>query len=934
MEEDFETLFNELYGYQLEPGSEVLPPIAEYSMREDQYSKSKSHPRNSPRKPIRTRIEVQLEESKVADQHQLFAPKSLDSQNFGIPQKYLPPDIDIDAMVGMNEYKVYFPFEPYDVQRKLMKEVFKVLQGKESGLLESPTGTGKSLVALVSVLAFMLESKSNTDLKALYMSRTHSQLSQVVKELRKTAYKFSMAIMGSRDQLCVNSDLDSLKGPAKKQACRNLKVKIDWDEQDIDEDYPKRTSCSYYDNYSEKSDRIISTWENRIFDIEELIADAKSHGYCPYYLSKDQSDSANLILLPYDYVTARDIRSRHTELISKSILIIDEAHNVLEKLEDGANISISNFILDSAINELKSICKKIIKKQNSRQDNSSFLEESNSLISDFLLIKENIMNECKESINSEVHGSDKMMSIFKPFEKQNDPLTSKSISEFLLRLSRVLTKFSEDGNLIVEKLSLVYEELSNLFELRRKHELSLAALSSTESPFKHFKCKSKEEKNESQLQLMCINPEYSFKEIMDLQPHSVLFLSGTLSPFKFFELELNSKIPIQFEGDSVISDSQIYARVLTSINKLEMNFSYVTRKNEDLMNLVGKTMIDFLRVTPQGVLVFFQSYQSMNNIIDYWKRSQYLSSMNQLKKIYIEGKDVQRDLELFKERSKEGAVFMGVMGGKLSEGYDFTDHMARLVVLIGVPYPNIMDLKVKSKRAYLDNKRKEQKGDFLSSDEWYLGKAVRSTNQAIGRAIRHHMDFGAVVLIDKRFDNISIRKHLSKWVRSRISSTSNVVQLSQELSKFFFDNEFRKDFVNKVTVPSKENTLIKSNSVSYRDILTIADLFREEVSNVKEDFAEAPRLQIPEASEQLPENLIKPETDEPQPLLKKINISESPSQTKGCSICFVSGGEMCAGKCGHVACFSCWADQIAKSKSCFFCRRKITNKKQLLKLYL
>ena len=932
MEEDFQKVFDELYEFQLELTPERSSNAIEESILENPASKSKGFLRNTPRKLIRKRIEVQLEEAKVADQHKLFAPKSLDSQNFGIPQKHLPPETNLDHMADLNEYKVFFPFEPYDVQRKLMKEVFKVLQGKESGLLESPTGTGKSLVALVSVLSYMLENKSQRDLKALYMSRTHSQLSQVVKELRKTAYKFSMGIMGSRDQLCVNSELDSLKGPAKKQAC-HLRVKNIQIKQDIDQDNTKTLCCHYYDSYTENSNGIISIWEGRIFDIEELVADGKSNGYCPYFLSKDQSEFANLVLLPYDYVTAREIRFRNTDLISRSILIIDEAHNVLEKLEDGANISISNFNIDTAINELIKICQHF-KEINSHEVHSNFLKETDSLIADFVLMRETIINECKELISSEVHGSDKMMSIFRPFEKENDSLTSKSISQFLNRMSQALARCSDDPTLIVEKLSLVYEELSHLFELKRKHELSLAALSSTESPFKHFKCKSKEDKNEFQLQLMCINPEYSYKEILDLQPHSVLFLSGTLSPFKFFELELNSTIPIQFEGDSVISDSQIYARVLTSINKLEMNFSYVTRKNEELMNLVGRTLIDLLRVTPQGVLIFFQSYQSMNNITDHWKRSQQFSSMNNLKQIYIEGKDVQRDLELFKEKSKEGAIFMGVMGGKLSEGYDFTDHMARLVVLIGVPYPNIMDIKVKSKRAYLDNKRKEQRGDFLSSDEWYLGKAVRSTNQAIGRAIRHYMDFGAVVLIDKRFENVSIRKHLSKWVRSRIASTSNTIQLSQELSKFFIENEFRKDYVNKVIEVSKENTFIQSNSVSDFKPLTIEDLFGEEFSNVKEEIPETLRLQIPKTAEQLRENLMKPETNESQQLLKKINVSESPSETRGCLICFVSGGEMCAGKCGHVACLSCWTDQIAKSKCCFFCRRKITNKKQLLKLYL
>lgn len=42
----------------------------------------------------------------------------------------------------------------------------------------------------------------------IYASRTHTQIEQVMKELRKTAYKNCKAIvLGSRDLLCSNDEL-------------------------------------------------------------------------------------------------------------------------------------------------------------------------------------------------------------------------------------------------------------------------------------------------------------------------------------------------------------------------------------------------------------------------------------------------------------------------------------------------------------------------------------------------------------------------------------------------------------------------------------------------------------------------------------------------------------------------------------------------------
>ena len=51
---------------------------------------------------------------------------------------------------------VHFPFEtPYPCQENYIKSMVKALRRRENALLESPTGTGKTLCLLSAALGFL-----------------------------------------------------------------------------------------------------------------------------------------------------------------------------------------------------------------------------------------------------------------------------------------------------------------------------------------------------------------------------------------------------------------------------------------------------------------------------------------------------------------------------------------------------------------------------------------------------------------------------------------------------------------------------------------------------------------------------------------------------------------------------------------------------------
>ena len=60
------------------------------------------------------------------------------------------------------------------------------------------------------------------------------------------------------------------------------------------------------------------------------------------------------------------------------------------------------------------------------------------------------------------------------------------------------------------------------------------------------------------------------------------------------------------------------------------------------------------------------------------------------------------------------------------------------------------------------------KTHFLDGQGWYNQVASRAVNQAIGRVIRHKKDWGAIFLLDDRFQYDKQVSQLSSWVRPRL----------------------------------------------------------------------------------------------------------------------------------------------------------------------
>ena len=193
-------------------------------------------------------------------------------------------------------------------------------------------------------------------------------------------------------------------------------------------------------------------------------------------------------------------------------------------------------------------------------------------------------------------------------------------------------------------------------------------------------------------------------------------------------------------------------------------------------------LIDASKRIPGGVLVFFASYGALDAAVDVWRDRGLMLQLESVKPVFADGKKIVFDALIAKYRAAaskpRGAILLSVFRGKASEGIDFADDQARAVFCIGIPYPSTQDPKVLAKKEYQEYAEKS-----LSADDWYNLQAYRACNQSFGRVIRHKNDYGAIFLVDQRFEYASTKANLSHWVQEAVRDG-----LSLDKLEAFFKN--------------------------------------------------------------------------------------------------------------------------------------------------
>lgn len=595
---------------------------------------------------------------------------------------------------------------PYPVlregQEKLIEITKEVTKNNDVIFIEASTGIGKTVATLFGAFSSLKEGRID---RIFYLTAKNSGFINTIDtlmEFKKTGLRVTSTQITSKDKICINNN--------KKGKCNS-------------------EECPYTKGYYSKLQDVLKELivNENIFETENIIKIAKEKYMCPFELSLDLSLYSDVIILDYNYAFNPISRLKryfeNPDKVYKKLLLIDEAHNLIDRSRDMYSSSLEFKTFANAKNELKNFNDKKINKT---------LKEVNKF---FKLFKEfeytkylKLETLDKDFINS----LNALSSAIKEY-RNNFYVDSKEIDNFSLELYQFIEIFS---------YFVKYQERYSLY-LERKDNSNFS------------------------INIRCLDASLFIKEDT-YKNNGTVFFSATLSPITYYK-----KLIL---GNEDYSDCLIPSPFNPNNLKILVNDS-ISLLYKDRMATINEVLIEIGEFTNKKIgnyIVYAPSFEYLDLIkqkINFHNKHLFFQEKMMTK---IEKDDFVNSFEINPNKT---LVAFCVLGGSFSEGIDFKNNRLNGVVVIGIGLPTI-SYETNINKEYFDSQK-------LNGFEYaFVNPGINKIMQAVGRIIRNENDKGAVLLLDRRYKN-SIYKPLFNTIWKNNVRVRDYIDISKELDSFY-----------------------------------------------------------------------------------------------------------------------------------------------------
>ena len=602
-----------------------------------------------------------------------------------------------------NEDAPYLPYAPRPAQLQIISDIRNALDAGKHIVIESGTGTGKTIVSLASALEHAVPRGK----RIVYLTRTITQSDQVMKEIKaiSSLRKIAGVPVTGRSRSCPYAKTlkghDTLSPSVLSSLCEERKA---------------GHKCRYFECLKDKLPEVDRYLRTKFPKSDELDSYCEKIGACPYEMKKLLMKGCEVVAAPYVHILSEDIRTNFLRNMdvedSQVVLVIDEAHNLVDAARDQESFTIDTDLLDSALDECSTM----------RTDTP--LAPGIGIRTFLEFLKSSI-----KALATQLIGLGGNEALLRPPTLLEDRIFSKFTID-RNELSILLDHLEDIGDSRTERLMEEGEaKISDIYTVAillkkwmlTRDDMFIRAVKTGESG--------------EYLSAACINPQDVVSFIRTRQ--GAVHMSGTLQPLDQYVKVLG------LPKDTVTA---IYPSPFPKENRKVVYMTNVTTRYQDMQrnpaifNIMERSIAKLCNLVNKNTLVFFPSYGMMKKMRPFLERDIY-------KDLYFEesGRPGMTAQALTRFRSGRNGVFCSVMGGSVAEGIDFPGEELCFAIIVGIPFPP-PTLETTAMSEMFDRKYGPWSGwNFVS-----LAPAMRKMKQAIGRLIRTETDRGMAVIMDSR----------------------------------------------------------------------------------------------------------------------------------------------------------------------------------------
>jgi len=490
--------------------------------------------------------------------------------------------------------------------------------------------------------------------------------------------------------------------------------------------------CQFFLKPTERArDALLS----RIMDSEESVKSSARLGNCPHKVALEAGREAEVVICDYNalFDAGNSTLDRMGRDPGDLVVVVDEAHNLPDRIRDSAGARISHALLTESQGELH------------RED-----PELANAVSELTKVFASLLSDVPEGREVQVSQDSLTAPLMRALSSSLAPMTYDQFADRLQQVSRKIVAKAQGRSATIELATFL-----RAWKQPEKDTLRLASRAEIPS-----------------LAVTLLDPA-SVAGPLFASVHAAVLMSGTLFPMALSADLLGiPKASRMLESyPSPFLNSRRPVLLLRGVS------TRYKARGRAMFERIAAGVAAAARATPGNVAVFFPSYRLRDEVAD--------ALPHRLKpELVLETREMTRGEKerlvghLQKARSKGGALFLGVMGGSFSEGVDFYDGILQAVVVVGLPLAP-PSKEVDALVGYFERKFGGGAGETYA----YLNPAITRVLQAAGRLIRREEDRGVVVLMDERLEQVRYARLLPPDFDPR--AVKDAEELGTAVAEFF-----------------------------------------------------------------------------------------------------------------------------------------------------